>query len=118
MIGIGINVGTNLDFAPEEIRAAATSLNEHGGPFGLEQVLLGVLDCLQNTVQELKTKIGQTDLIESLNAVSYLQGRKILVSTGSVRVSGIAQHIATDGSLMVDTLNGQQKIVAGSITLL
>ena len=100
--GIGINV--RQDTFPEEIRSRATSLALEGADVAVEAVRNAVLDKLSALLNEWR--IGNIELIlAQIKKRDALFNKKITFSPfPGEYISGIAQGIAPDGALIIDSI--------------
>jgi BirA family transcriptional regulator, biotin operon repressor / biotin---[acetyl-CoA-carboxylase] ligase len=117
VLGIGLNVNTRFDDAPEDIRARATSLREAwNAPESLDRTdgLTRILKCFkQHYTRMIATRLSPAR--EYAQAVETL-GREVHVNTGHEIVSGLALRVADDGALIVLTADGERRVGFGDIT--
>jgi len=110
VLGIGLNVATERDELPEELREAATSLRASGSsvrdPREALETLLPVLDAwLEAPADAILGEWRERDA---------LRGRRISWAAGS----GVAVGVDDDGSLLVETDDaGVQSLHAGEVHL-
>ena len=115
IIGIGINVNIKLDNFPE-IQPIATSLSDE---LGREVSRLSVVHSLLVEMEKLylAPKAGEYIYQEWRDSLITL-GRRVRVTTDETTCEGVAESVATDGSLLLrDSDGGLTKIVAGDVTL-
>ncbi len=115
VIGIGINVNLKLSDFPE-ISATATSLSHE---LGRDVLRLDIIRCLLVETEKLYLALpsGQSVFQEWRDRLVTL-GKKVQVSTGEASYKGIAESVASDGSLLLRQPDGSlTKIVAGDVTL-
>ena len=111
VLGIGLNVTTQEDEFPDELRGLATSLAASSGndPPGLDRVLdhlLGALDSrLADPPERIVAAWGERDA---------LRGRTIRWQAGE----GTATGIDDSGALIVETSSGRVTLDAGEVHLL
>jgi BirA family biotin operon repressor/biotin-[acetyl-CoA-carboxylase] ligase len=105
LVGIGLNVRTNFETAPSEIRNLATSLSilagETIGPEHDEPIVFRTLDRLLLCLQMLAT--GNAYLPMRWSALDLLAGTDITVDQAGVIVRGRACGIGLDGALLLRT---------------
>ena len=110
VMGIGINL-TEHSFPPE-LQGVATSIQDiSGGPVDYELVL-------QTLVRNLSAQYGKFQTNPTGNLVgewcarsSYCKGKRIRVSDGNETFEGITKGLETDGGLVVELDNGDQKVI-------
>jgi len=115
IIGIGINVNLRLSDFPE-ISPAATSLSHE---LGKEVSRLDMIRCLLVEMERLYLALpsGQSVYQEWRDNLVTL-GKKVRVRSGEATYTGIAESVASDGSLLLRQSDGSlAKIVAGDVTL-
>jgi BirA family biotin operon repressor/biotin-[acetyl-CoA-carboxylase] ligase len=115
VIGIGINVNLRPADFPE-ILPIATSLSQE---LGSEVSRLNVLRCLLVEIERLYLALssGESLYPEWRDRLVTL-GRRVHVKTGEVVYEGVAESVASDGSLWLRGPDGSlTRIVAGDVTL-
>jgi BirA family biotin operon repressor/biotin-[acetyl-CoA-carboxylase] ligase len=115
VIGIGLNVNVNTADFPE-IATTATSLSRE---MGRELSRRGVIGCLLEEVEKLYLALSEGDSVfrEWRDRLVTL-GKKVEVSSGKTSYRGLAESVASDGSLLLRQPDGQLiKIVAGDVSL-
>lgn len=115
IIGIGVNVNLRLSDFPE-IQSTATSLSDE---LGGEVSCLDVLRHLLVEMERLYLAVqGGGSVYEEWRNRLVTLGRKVSVKWGNAVYEGIAESVASDGSLLLRQLNGSlTKIVAGEASL-
>lgn len=115
IIGIGINVNLSLSDFPE-ILPTATSLSHE---LGRDASRLSLIQRLLVEIERLYLALpaGGSIYQEWRDSLVTL-GKRIRVKSGKTIYEGIAESVATDGSLLLRQLDGSlTKIVAGDATL-
>ena len=115
IIGIGINVNFRLSDFPE-ILPTATSLADE---LGENVSRLDLIRCLLVETERLYLALpaGESVYQEWRDRLVTL-GRSVQVKSGKTILEGIAESVATDGSLLLRHSNGSStKIVAGDVSL-
>jgi BirA family biotin operon repressor/biotin-[acetyl-CoA-carboxylase] ligase len=113
VVGIGINVNWLPVAMPAEIEASATSLQAlRGEPIDRVDLLDRILAALDAEAASLES--GEMP-VSRLRTVSWLDGRRVEVDTGTERISGLVAGIADDGSLLVDAAAGRVALSVGEV---
>lgn len=115
IIGIGINVNLRLADFPE-LSPIATSLADESGR---EVSLLDVIRRLLVEVERLYLALPSGESIyEPWRDRLVTLGRRVEVGWGKTRYEGMAESVATDGSLLLRRPDGSlTRVVAGDVTL-
>ena len=115
IIGTGINVNLRLSDFPE-ISPTATSLSDE---LGRDVSRLDMIRCLLAETERLYLTLPTGGAVYQEwrdNLVTL--GKKVQVSSGETTYKGVAESVASDGSLLLRQSNGSlTKIVAGDVTL-
>ena len=115
VIGIGLNVNVNTADFPE-IAAIATSLSQE---LGKELALTEIIRCLLVEVENLYLSLPEGDSVfrEWRDRLVTL-GQEVELISGKTKYKGIAESVASDGSLLLRQPDGNlMKIVAGDVSL-
>jgi BirA family biotin operon repressor/biotin-[acetyl-CoA-carboxylase] ligase len=118
LIGIGLNVRTNLDAAPAEIRAMATSLaavvrKPLDDDVATRKVLPAILGHLESVLARLSA--GDPALSRQWNRLDLLRERWVRVDLGTRMVAGRGQGIDDQGALCLDDGRETVRIVGGQV---
>lgn len=112
IIGIGLNVN-NLNL--EEVKNSAISLREKTGKiYDLDEVILTIVEDFYSNFQEFKNGKWK-EILEKINKVNYLYGKRIDIVTFDKEESGLAGDILEDGMLEVFVGSEIKKYNIGSI---
>lgn len=117
IVGIGLNVNSDMNKFPE-IKEIATSLfNETGKIISRNELLKEILFKLEKKYNLLKD--GKNNRIrKNWNKYSLVTGRHVTVFSEGYSEEGIADSIAEDGSLILLKSNGEKKnILCGDVSL-
>lgn len=113
LIGIGLNVSTRLEHAPEAVRRMATTINAlrpSGAPsLGPSDLLGPLLDRFASALSALAR--DDDALAEQWSSLDTLFGRRVRVDLGRRIIVGTGRGIDRQGGLRLET-------EAGTITLL
>jgi BirA family biotin operon repressor/biotin-[acetyl-CoA-carboxylase] ligase len=116
ILGIGVNVNLKpADFS--EILPTATSLSHE---LGRDVSRLDMVRCLFTEIERLYLALPSGDSVyrEWRDNLATL-GKRVQVSSEETTYEGIAESVASDGSLLLRQSDGSlTKIVAGDVTLL
>ncbi len=115
IVGIGVNVNLRLVDFPE-ILPIATSLSDE---LGREVSRLELIRRLLVEIERLylALPVGESIYEEWRDRLITL-GRRVIVNWGTTSYEGIAESVASDGSLLLRHADGSLiKIVAGDVTL-
>lgn len=112
VIGIGLNVN-NLNL--EEVKNIAISLREKTGKvYSLEEVIVTIVKDFYSNFQDFKNGKWK-EILEEINRVNYLYGKRIDIVTFDKEESGIAGDILEDGTLEVFVGSKIKKYNIGSV---
>jgi len=117
LIGIGLNVWTNLSQAPEELSAMATSLAALAGSAHDEGTLLRMIPAILRRIEAVLPRLvaGDPTLVEQWQRLDSLKDTWVRVDCGSNVASGLAKGIDADGSLRVIEGLEERRIVGGQV---
>ncbi|MBQ3120579.1 MAG: biotin--[Peptococcaceae bacterium] len=117
-IGIGINVRQRKEDFPPELQEKAASLAMFSEKAIDQPALLDtILQQLKRTCTQLEAQ-GFAPLRDQWKAWSAIIGQEVSVQQyGNVLYTGIAEDIAMDGSLLVRTADGLQRVTAADVSL-
>jgi BirA family biotin operon repressor/biotin-[acetyl-CoA-carboxylase] ligase len=115
-IGIGVNVNTHLDHAPQEVRTRATALRLHWPqPESIE--MLDVLDQFLRAFEKTLLALINADPIvtQTWTERDALRGRSVRVRVGDIILAGVGTGIDEKGRLLLATEREITPVVAGTI---
>lgn len=115
IIGLGVNVATRLDAAPDAVRVMAANLEDRGGPAGLSRstLLRAILVRLEPMLRELAG--NDPALVATWNRLDTLLGATITVQAGAERFSAVAEGIDGGGGLRIRRDGRPEILHAGRI---
>lgn len=109
LIGLGLNVRTNLRHAPDAVRARAASLSDH----------LATPPCRDELISALWTALlaerAAADWIDRFRALHALDGREITVEDEGTSLNGTCRGIDQDGRLLLDDAATVHAITSGTV---
>lgn len=115
VVGIGINV--NQSSFHEEIESNATSLrNVIGKEINRFEVLGSVLEWMEHYNETIQSG-PMNDILEKWKQYTEMFGKKVAIAQNGKLTSGIALRLDKDGGLIISTINGKQKVLAGDVTV-
>ncbi|MDW8350582.1 MAG: biotin--[acetyl-CoA-carboxylase] ligase [Anaerolineae bacterium] len=111
VLGIGLNVNTRFDDAPEDVRRRATSLCQAlGHVIDRDAVLERLLAALGARYATLSASL-LTDYARRLDTL----GRRVRLQVGDEMVEGDAARLTDDGALVVMTSDGERVVTFGDV---
>jgi BirA family transcriptional regulator, biotin operon repressor / biotin---[acetyl-CoA-carboxylase] ligase len=117
LIGIGLNVQTDLTRAPESVRSMATSLAALGAGFldedALPQVLAAILSHFERVLNRLVH--GDCELAARWNRLDLLRDRWVNVDLGTHQVAGSGTGIDGEGALCLDDGTHRFRLFGGQV---
>lgn len=119
VIGIGIDVNFQREDFPEDVRDAATSLAMlKGTDVDRTSFLIAVLKRL-HALYAIVGKEGFAPVLDAWRAHSVTLGCevRVLSQAGQASFSGIARDIDEDGALLIDTAEGEKRVLAGEVSI-
>jgi len=115
IIGIGLNVNQQNFFSGLE--GKATSIRkECGREFDRRNVFCQIMSSLESLYQDVREGDFNNVLME-WKARATLFGKRITLTQAAAVTNGIANDLAPDGGLIVETKTGQHVFYAGEVTL-
>ncbi|HQZ54915.1 MAG TPA: biotin--[acetyl-CoA-carboxylase] ligase [Thermoflexales bacterium] len=114
VVGIGLNVNTRFDQAPEEVRLRATSLREAvGDALDLDQVLAALLAALEARYEALRATLASPQPEYARHLATL--GTRVRLLGGSNVIEGRAFGVTDDGALRLETASGPVDVSFGDI---
>ncbi|MCL2669214.1 MAG: biotin--[acetyl-CoA-carboxylase] ligase, partial [Syntrophaceae bacterium] len=119
VIGLGINVNTDADGFPEEIRSTATSvLRETGRPFSRVLLLRRILEAFERWYGCF-CELGFAPILAKWKSLTDMVGRPVAVHTAGGSYRGQVAGFDRDGFLILRDGQGKKKrLVSGDAQLL
>ncbi|HMK61605.1 MAG TPA: biotin--[acetyl-CoA-carboxylase] ligase [Dissulfurispiraceae bacterium] len=116
VVGIGINVNLSPSEIPDDIRLIATSvMDQSGGLTSRTELAAAILEEIDKWYSRLVAK-GKQAIIDEWISFSSTIGERVIVSTGSTILEGLAETVDDDGLLILKLDDGRySKISAGDV---
>ncbi|NPV88320.1 biotin--[acetyl-CoA-carboxylase] ligase [Coprothermobacteraceae bacterium] len=111
VVGIGLNV--NQEAFPPEVKATSLKL-ELGMEIPLEQPLMYIIYRFKNL---LGGEIRLPDMVSTFKARFPYLGKTVMVVSEGERIEGTAADILADGTLLLDTPQGEMQLRWGEVSL-
>ncbi len=114
IVGVGLNVNTRFDEAPEDVRLRATSLREAvGHALDLDQALAAVLLAFEARYEALRKRPASPQPEYARHLATL--GARVRVRRGSGMIEGRAFGVTDDGALQVETSAGPVDVAFGDV---
>ncbi|RXZ28028.1 biotin--[acetyl-CoA-carboxylase] ligase [Fusobacterium necrophorum] len=111
-IGIGINVNNAI---PIEIKNIAISLQEvYQEKIEIESLILSIVEECRKLLEEYFAG-NWKNILQEINAINYLQGKKIGLRAGNLFVQGTVQRIDENGELEILSKEGLRSFGMGEV---
>lgn len=119
VFGVGINVNSNPNSFPKELRSSATSLYAiHGEKIPLNQLAAKVLRAIHHAYQTCTGNNPSESLPEAWEPLDALAGKQVTAYYNGCECSGIVCGIGQTGALILKGPDGKMLAVhAGEVTL-
>lgn len=118
LIGIGLNVNTDIDDIPTSVRHKVTSIRGIiAAPIPLSSMLIRIGQELNKLL--LKKDFGSFGaILPEYNRHHALTGRRLrIIEPGGTQVSGCCEGLDSHGRLLIRTSSGLSKVVSGHVEL-
>ncbi len=117
VLGIGVNVNNSLASAPVDLRETATALCDVLGRKLLRaNLLIEILNKLSERLSWIGSRDGQ--LRNLWRERCLLTGRRVQVENETGVVEGACLGIDEDGALLIEDVHVQQRVLAGTVSIL
>jgi BirA family biotin operon repressor/biotin-[acetyl-CoA-carboxylase] ligase len=117
ILGIGINQNTDTSVLPETFRYSVTSILEHlGHTTSPEELLCKILFSIDRLLQTTRSEGSFAFVLDTWRTMTVTLGSRIRVNDGSTTFVGTAKELLPDGSLLVETDDGERTVTAGDVT--
>lgn len=109
LIGIGLNVRTDLRHAPAEIRQRATAMSRHARVLPRRDLLLVEL------WHALGAAMAAEDWREAFERSHALQGRRVRIEEDGAAHEGVCRGVDAEGRLLLADERGQRACTSGVV---
>ena len=117
ILGIGINQNIPIIDFPVEIVGRSTSvLNVLEKETSSESLLCPIINEIDRLVGIVETEKSYASILELWRSMSGTLGRRVRVDDGTREIVGLAEELLDDGSLVVVTDKGREKVTIGDVT--
>ncbi len=114
IIGVGLNVNTRFDEAPEDLRQRATSLREIVGvALDLDQTLAAVLAAFDARYEALRATRASPQPEYARHLATL--GTRVRVTRGTDVIEGQAFGLTEEGALRLETASGPVDVAFGDV---
>lgn len=119
VLGIGLNVNSDGSDWPEELRSIATSLRQATGQtFDLNKLVSTLSGRIAIAYKKLAAGTHRAALKDSWPKYDALYGKPVTLLQGESRISGVANGIDANGSLIIERPDGTRYLArAGEVTI-
>lgn len=116
VIGIGLNVNSQLDRAPQDVQMRATSLRvEMKAECCAASLLIDTVKAVLATLPQVARE--EIDFAHEAGQRSYLQWKRVAIQQGQLKTEGICAGIDGDGALLVRTDSGLMRVLSGTVEI-
>lgn len=119
IVGIGVNVNSNVELFPDELKSSATSLCEFAGrELSQERLMASMLEKLERRCEQLQC--GEFDDVrQSFNRLHAAHGKLVEVRIGLHILVGRVEGVGESGELILRLKDGNvAKVMEGTMRLL
>jgi BirA family biotin operon repressor/biotin-[acetyl-CoA-carboxylase] ligase len=103
VIGIGLNINTDISQLPPELHAKATSLRAHDNtPREISSAQILLLDSLSRILETANAQ-GLAPILTRATQLDTLRGKQIELQNGEQRITGTAEGLGPNGELVLRT---------------
>ncbi|MBK1877891.1 biotin--[acetyl-CoA-carboxylase] ligase [Pelagicoccus mobilis] len=119
VLGLGLNVNSDGADWPAELKEIATSLSQSSGrTFDINKLVSTLTGRIAIAYKKLLDGSHRTELKERWSRYDTLNGKEITLLQGESRISGTANGIDSNGSLIIERPDGTRYLArAGEVTI-
>lgn len=117
VLGIGVNVNSEMEELPSEVRGLTTTLAaEAGAKINRTTLLQQILRDLESWYQKLLN--NDVDVLEEWKKLTMTVGHRVIVSGAGETLEGLAQGVDNEGRLVIGLDDGTiRTVAAGDVTI-
>ncbi|MGY5858140.1 MAG: biotin--[acetyl-CoA-carboxylase] ligase [Candidatus Thorarchaeota archaeon] len=117
ILGIGVNQNIKMNEFPEDIAGRSTSvLDILGNETSPESLLCAIINEIDRLMGIVETEKSYTSILKMWRSMSGTLGKRVRVDDGTQEIIGLAEELLDDGSLIIATDKGREKIAIGDVT--
>ncbi|MCH6255916.1 biotin--[acetyl-CoA-carboxylase] ligase [Puniceicoccaceae bacterium K14] len=118
VLGLGLNVNSQPDNWPEELKMVATSLSEAARkPIDINRLTAALCGRIMTAYQQFVVDEHKSVIKEKWPSYDILRNKTVNLHQGESQISGIAQGIDSNGSLIIERSDGTRyQARAGEVT--
>jgi len=114
ILGVGLNSNSLTADAPAELRGQIATLRDlTGRPHDHTQLLIDVLKGIAIRLRQLVAE--DSAILDAFDAMCRQHGQTLTLYVGDRAVTGRCAGIGPDGALLLDTPNGRERFLAGTL---
>ena len=114
VVGVGLNVNNSWRSAPDELRDVGIALCDClPSPHERTDLLMQILTRLDRRLDQLAR--DDPSLPAAWQALCVLRGRNVELDVGKSQLCGYCDGIDKDGALLVQTAQGPERVVSGTV---
>ncbi|EDY84282.1 biotin-(acetyl-CoA-carboxylase) ligase [Verrucomicrobiia bacterium DG1235] len=119
VLGIGLNVNSDGKDWPEELKSIATSLRQSSGEtFDINRLVSAITGRIAIAYKQLEDGSHKKALKDKWPRYDSLVGKQVSLLQGESRISGTANGIDANGSLVIEREDGTRYLArAGEVTI-
>jgi BirA family biotin operon repressor/biotin-[acetyl-CoA-carboxylase] ligase len=117
-IGLNVDLREQLDFGVEHdwAHAAVDLKSISANPPSRDKLAGAIVEHLYATIVQFE-ELGFDSFVDEWRQQDWLLGRVITVDMPDRQITGVAAGVDSDGALLVDTKDGQRRVISGSIVM-
>ena len=117
VIGIGINQNVTMEEFPNELVGFSTSMYEVLGKETNPEILLStIIQEIDRLFGIVESEKSYSPILQPWRSMSGTLGRRVRVAENNQIFTGLAEELLDDGSLVLLTEDGREKITVGDVT--
>ena len=119
VFGVGLNVNSNPNDYPQNIRSLATSLHAvHGEALPINTVAATVIGAVEDAYENCIQNTNTENLPDAWAPLNALEGQAVTAVLSGQEISGLAGRIDSSGALLLHMPDGRvQAVRAGDVTI-